>query len=37
MLTNETGKNINKNINMNHSMEFGRIERSGHVGEPKRK
>lgn len=22
---------------MNHSMEFGRIERSGHTGEPKRK
>jgi len=37
VLTNETGKNINKSHIMNHSTEFGRIERNGHVGEPKRK
>lgn len=37
MLANETGKNINKSPIMNHRMEFGRIERNGHVGKPKRK
>lgn len=37
MLTSETGKNINKGPVMNHSKEFGRIEKSGPIVEPIKK
>ena len=37
MLTSETVKTINKGHLMNHSKEFGRIERCGHIGESTRK